>query len=186
MKHGVDVSRRRRRRDGGVPAAEWSSRRAHGSWAPCASRRGGGRASRSSPCPSPTRRRAPSSPEQRQRKVLPRSQPRSATLTRTTDTSTLLTVTLCSHATKAHTSAKLSWRQSQRQCPHSHRIQGAVAVMVGSVPRRIVPKLLQFHRLFIFNNQWNWCNLGTTLPLVQRPPWFFTFSRRLFQTKNSV
>ena len=40
---------------------------------------------------------------------------------------------------------------------------GAVALKVGSAPRRNVPKVRQFNLLFIFNNQWNWRNLATTL-----------------------
>ena len=57
--------------------------------------------------------------------------------------------------------------------------QGAVALTVGSVPRRIFLKLRQFHWLFIFNNQWKWrSTLGTILrgtdptvsATVQRPP----------------
>ena len=44
------------------------------------------------------------------------------------------------------------------------RSQGAVALTVGSVPRRIVPKLLRhFHRLSKINNQWKLRNLGTIL-----------------------
>ena len=42
-------------------------------------------------------------------------------------------------------------------------IQEAVALVVGSVPRRIVPKLDHFHWLLFFNNQWKWRNLGTIL-----------------------
>ena len=41
--------------------------------------------------------------------------------------------------------------------------QGAVALTVGSVPRRIVPKLRHFHRLLKMNNQLKWRNLGTIL-----------------------
>ena len=41
---------------------------------------------------------------------------------------------------------------------------GAVALTVGSVQRRIIPNLCQFHWLFIFNNQKKWRNnLGTIL-----------------------
>ena len=40
---------------------------------------------------------------------------------------------------------------------------GAVALKAGSAPRRNVPKLRQFNLLFIFNNQWDWRNLATTL-----------------------
>ena len=43
------------------------------------------------------------------------------------------------------------------------RFLGGVALTVGSVPRRIGPKLRQFDWLFIFNNQWKWRNLGTIL-----------------------
>ena len=38
-----------------------------------------------------------------------------------------------------------------------------VALTIGSVPRRIVPKLRQFQWLLIFNNQLKWRNLGTIL-----------------------
>ena len=41
--------------------------------------------------------------------------------------------------------------------------QGAVALTVGSVPCRIVPKLRRCHWFFIFNNQWKRCNLATIL-----------------------
>ena len=49
-------------------------------------------------------------------------------------------------------------------------IQGAIALTIGSVPRRTVFELPQFDWLFIFNNQWKWRNSGTILLLVQRPP----------------
>ena len=53
--------------------------------------------------------------------------------------------------------------------PKHNLNQGAVALTVWSVPRRIVPKLRHFHWLLKMNYQWKWRNLGTILPLVQRP-----------------
>ena len=41
--------------------------------------------------------------------------------------------------------------------------QGAVTLMVGSVPHRIVPKLRHCLCLLKMDNQWNWRNLGTIL-----------------------
>ena len=41
--------------------------------------------------------------------------------------------------------------------------QGAVALTIGSVPRRTVFELRQFDCLFIFNNQWKLRNSGTIL-----------------------
>ena len=41
--------------------------------------------------------------------------------------------------------------------------QGAVALTIGSVPRRTVFELRQFDWLFIFNNQWKSRHSGTIL-----------------------
>ena len=50
---------------------------------------------------------------------------------------------------------------------------GGVALTVGSVPSRIVPKWRQFDWLFLFNNQRKWRHLGTILrgtdPTVSAP-----------------
>ena len=42
-------------------------------------------------------------------------------------------------------------------------MQGAVALTIGSVPRRTILELRQFDWLFIFNNQWKWRNSGMIL-----------------------
>ena len=41
--------------------------------------------------------------------------------------------------------------------------QGAVALTIGSVPRRTVFEWHQFYWLFIFNNQWKWRHSGRIL-----------------------
>ena len=46
--------------------------------------------------------------------------------------------------------------------PHNC-FQGDVALTVGLVPHRIVPKLRHLHWLLKMNNQFNWHNLGTML-----------------------
>ena len=82
------------------------------------------------------------------------------------------------------------WKNNNERL--KYEVQGAVALMVGSVPRRIVFKLRQSNWSLIFNNQWKWRNLGTILrgtdstDSARRPDAHFVYGPHLYGWKHEL